>query len=179
MAVLGISGRCAGLAGLLRMVPAPLRHRAAELLPEPEPEPEVIRGPRVPKEYLGEQATKDSVIEAYNNTHKIREELEYWGYLKGKRMSRPGDKDSKGVQIYDDSNTSLHWSTHDQLYSKHAHTPFSVRCIYDFQGNVGRAVRAVALEMGMAYDQQPLVLPEDITAEQRGEIGIQFLIGGR
>lgn len=151
----------------------------AAMLPEPEPEPEVVREPRMPRQYLGEQATKDSVIEAYNSSQKIREELEHWGYFKGKRMSRQGDKDSKGVQIYDDSNTSLHWSTHDQLYSKHAHTPFSVRCIYEFQGNVGRAVRAVALEMGMAYDQQPLVLPEDITAEQRGEIGIQFLMGGR
>ncbi len=151
----------------------------AAMLPEVEAEPTPVREPRMPSRYLGEQATSESVIETYNSTHKIREELEYWGYLAGKRMSRPGDKDSKGVQIYEDSNTSLHWSTHDQLYSKHAHTPFSVRCIYDFQGNVGRAVRAVALEMGIAYDQQPLVLPEGVTAAERAEIGIQFLMGGR
>jgi DNA-binding MarR family transcriptional regulator len=136
----------------------------AALLPQPEPTPEPAPKPEgktiplQPHTYVGE-----SVIDAYNETVRIEDALEAQRYTRqGDRYSRPGDPESKGVQILRDSNRSLHWSSNDPLYSEHARTPFDVLCVCEFDGDVKAAVREAAKRLGMdrpyvSIDHRPML----------------------
>lgn len=86
---------------------------------------------------------RDLIISTFNRLMSVRKLLLDYGYTEGDgRMSRPGDKDSKGVIVHA-NNTSVHWSSHDPLYSEHARTPFDVWSYYACDGNDQDAYRTL------------------------------------
>lgn len=97
----------------------------------------------------------ESVIEAYNNRHRIEAVLEAHGYTQERagRYVRPGGERSSVIIL---DGRSIHYNPADPLYSEaagggqHAHTPFSAFCTLGHGGDVRAAVRAAARELGMA-----------------------------
>lgn len=99
----------------------------------------------------------DSVIDAYNAKHSIEAVLTHYGYTKahGVRWSRPGDKDSAGVEVIKGQNKTYHYSSNDPLDSDshgdhQPRAPFDYLLHFDHRGDYKAAVKAAALEMGMA-----------------------------
>lgn len=99
----------------------------------------------------------ESVIDAYNAKHGIEAVLTHYGYTKahGGRWSRPGDKDSAGVEVIKGQNKTYHYSSNDPLDSDSAgehqpRAPFDYFLHFDHRGDYKAAVKAAALEMGMA-----------------------------
>ena len=92
----------------------------------------------------------DSVIFAYNATHRITDVLLTNGYTQhGDRLMRPGGEGLPGVVIDTADNKSRHWSHNDAMYSVYWRRPFDVFCTYENGGNLNRAVAAAAAELGM------------------------------
>jgi hypothetical protein len=156
-----------------------------DLLPPPPAILETPREARLPAEFARTQYSDDSVIDTYNKERNIREELLRYGYIpvkgnpKSNRMSRPGDKDSRGVEVFDHMNVSRHWSSNDDLVNKRTRTPFSLRLELDYGGNKAWAVYEIARELGMAYDQQESRVPTDLTPEERVNLAYRYLKGGK
>jgi len=99
----------------------------------------------------------DSVIDAYNAKHGIEAVLTHYGYTKahGGRWSRPGDTDSAGVEVIKGQNKTYHYSSNDPLDSDshgdhQPRAPFDYLLHFDHRGDYKAAVKAAALEMGMA-----------------------------
>jgi hypothetical protein len=98
----------------------------------------------------------DSVIDAYNAQHSIEEVLTQYGYTKahGGRWSRPGDKDSAGVEVIKGQNKTYHYSSNDPLDSDSGaghqpRSPFDYFLHFDHRGDYKSAVKAAALDLGM------------------------------
>ena len=106
------------------------------------------------------------VAMAYNEAHTIADELRAVGYTDAghNRMSRPGDANSKGIQINPHKNGSFHHSSNDPLYGQHLQRPFDVRRVYDFGGDPETAVAALALDLGI---MSPAALANVIAAARR------------
>lgn len=117
------------------------------------------------------------VIGQFNERNSIRALLLRNGYTDcgHGRLSRPGKGDSGGVAVLDSDNVSFHWSTNDPLYATNGQnsplpwTPFGVFCELEHAGDLKAAVRAAALELGIAYEQQPPAQPER-TPEQAAQV---------
>lgn len=87
------------------------------------------------------QAKNDSLVSLFNASFKVRDLLRMYGFSdQGDRMSRPGEPDSKGVEIDEATNRSRHWSGNDPLHDPHWQTPFSIWCKMEF-GNVFATAR--------------------------------------
>lgn len=98
----------------------------------------------------------ESVIDAYNTKHSIEAVLTHYGYTKahGGRWSRPGDKDSAGVEIIKGQNKTYHYSSNDPLdsdsHGEHQpRAPFDYFLHFEHKGDYKAAVKAAALELGM------------------------------
>ena len=90
------------------------------------------------------QAKKDSLLSLFNAAIPQRDLLRAEGYSdQGDRMSRPGEPESKGVEIDTATNRSRHWSGNDPLYDPHWQTPFSVFCRLHHNGNFAAARQAL------------------------------------
>ncbi|KPV54650.1 hypothetical protein SE17_02525 [Kouleothrix aurantiaca] len=102
-------------------------------------------------------ANQDSVIDRYNAQTDVREVLRRFGYADAfsNRMHRPGrgTHSVPSVHIGDD-NRSFHHSNNDELRDGFWHTPFSVRCKFEFGDDARAAVRAIAAELGMVVQPE-------------------------
>lgn len=96
------------------------------------------------------------VAMAYNANHTIADELRNAGYTDTghNRMSRPGDTNSKGIQINPHKNGSYHHSSNDPLFGPHLQRPFDVRRVYDFDGDPEATAEGLAPEVGMMTPAQ-------------------------
>ena len=96
------------------------------------------------------------VAMAYNAAHTITDELRDAGYTDAghNRMSRPGDNNSKGIQVNPQKNGSYHHSSNDPLFGPHLQRPFDVRRVYDFDGDPEATAEALAPEVGMMTPAQ-------------------------
>lgn len=97
-----------------------------------------------------------SVIDTFNERYDVVQMLEKNGYRRiGTRMIRPNAENTSepGVQLFASEKNgrlvSYHWSTNDPLNDGHAHDAFSVFCHFAHGGDVSKAVRAAALELGL------------------------------
>lgn len=100
----------------------------------------------------------ESVIDAYNAKYGIEAVLTHYGYTKahGGRWSRPGDKDSAGVEVIKGQNKTYHYSSNDPLDSDshgdhQPRGPFDYLLHFDHRGDYKAAVKAAAFEMGMVH----------------------------
>ncbi len=85
-------------------------------------------------------AKNDSLISLFNASFKVRDFLRMYGYTDhGDRMSRPGEPESKGIEIDEANNRSRHWSSNDPLYDPHWQTPFSIWCKLEFDNDFATA----------------------------------------
>lgn len=115
----------------------------------------------------------DLIITTFNRLVDVKSLLLSYGYTNGgDRLSRPGDKESKGVVIHADTNTSLHWSSHDALHSEHARTPFDIWCYYACQGDAQVAYQALrdGLFATLRLWVRTTSFSELIPAERRTEV---------
>jgi hypothetical protein len=114
----------------------------------------------VTEDHLASTATggkSGGVIEHFNQAYTITTILERNSYRQERtgRYIRPGGERSS-ILIVDGK--SLHYNTNDPLYSEapggkpHAHTAFSAYCTLEHSGDVKRAVKAAAQELGIAHD---------------------------
>lgn len=103
-----------------------------------------------------------SVIETYNASHTINEELERHGYARAatNRYIRPGGKSGSVVIL--DGMHSYHFSVNDALHDGHKHDAFSVYCQLDHNNDIRGAVKEAAKALGM-----PLSL--DLAQSARGQ----------
>lgn len=97
------------------------------------------------------------VIDAYNKTRRIDDELRAHGYQDAAhgRLIRPNaDTHSQPGVVLGDSdhvNMSFHHSSNDVLNDGYWHSPFDVRCMFDFHEDIKEAVAAIAVELGIDY----------------------------
>lgn len=111
--------------------------------------------PEVVRQYTQSQRRSDiapgeSVIDNYNASTDIRAVLPQYGYTDaGDRMHRPMRDQTSEPSVTFKDNKSFHHSSNDGLSDGYWHTPFSVRLHYEFGGNLGKAVAAIAKELGM------------------------------
>jgi hypothetical protein len=91
------------------------------------------------------------VATAYNAANRITDELLTVGYTDAgdNRMSRPGDGNSKGIQLSPEKNASYHHSSNDPLFGAHLRRPFDVRTVYDFAGDYDAAAAALGPALGI------------------------------
>jgi len=64
------------------------------------------------------------------------------------------------------------------LYGKRTRTPFTLRLELDYYGNLKEAVRAIAVEMGMAHEQQALRIAIDMSSGDRIDLAFSYYAGG-
>lgn len=88
---------------------------------------------------------------AYNSQTMIVDELLAVGYTPADsgRMGRPGEIDSRSVQISPEKNGSYHHNSNDPLFGEHLRRPFEVRCIYHFGSDYEAAAVALGPALGL------------------------------
>jgi hypothetical protein len=99
-----------------------------------------------------------SVIDAYNDAHRISDVLARNGYTAARpgRYSRPGKPDSYGVAILERDNVSFHWSSNDPLHKTTPGgqpvpiDPFDAYALFEHGDDYGAAVKAAARSLGIA-----------------------------
>lgn len=96
-----------------------------------------------------------SVIEAYNNAHPIRDVLRSHGYAQsGLRMLRPNADatSTPGITFLEKDGREVCFahSSNDALSNGHTHDSFSIFATLEHGGDLRKAVRAAALELGLA-----------------------------
>jgi len=134
------------------------------LPPEPERNVHVeriIENSKPPKD-------KDSVIDAFNRSHCIRETLENNGYKKRRKneyvspYSHTAKQGGGGVTVFDEKNACYIHSASDPLhcFGKQLRGPFEFYRYYEHDGDYKRAVRAAAELLGMDYKSQPATLDD-------------------
>jgi putative DNA primase/helicase len=103
-----------------------------------------------------------SVIDAYNDAHRISDVLARNGYTAARpgRYSRPGKPDSYGVAILERDNVSFHWSSNDPLHKTTPGgqpvpiDPFDAYALFEHGDDYGAAVKAAARSLGIARAPQ-------------------------
>lgn len=124
------------------------RHRARNLCPwaQPEPEPEkpVPRGERLRRH------TGPSIIEAFNQAHDAVAILESHGYVKAgkRRWKSPNGHGIAGVVLLSDGKVFCHHKS-DPLGDDKAHDAFDLFVRFDHGGDIRAATRAAAQLLGM------------------------------
>lgn len=106
--------------------------------------------------------TNVSVIDTYNQRHKISETLSAQGYTKSAngRYSRPGKDDSLGVVVIERDNISFHWSSNDPLHKTNASgkplpiDPFDVYYTFGRYDNMSDAVKQAAKDLGLYREKK-------------------------
>lgn len=93
----------------------------------------------------------NSVIDIYNQT-PIDEVLRECGYtIIGSRARRPGGR-SLSVTIDRETNRSFHHNTNDGVHDGYWQRPFSLALYYHYGGDIRRAVRELADQLGISYE---------------------------
>jgi hypothetical protein len=125
-------------------------HDLLSACPWHKPEPKRSPKPREHKE------PSNSVIQAFNQAHDVRELLKKHGYEpKGTdRFIAPGSTSGlAGVKIFDDGRVYSHHGS-DPLADTHSHDAFSVFCILAHKGDTRAAVREAAKCLRMDRPQK-------------------------
>lgn len=133
--------------------------RNLDLMPYTSQELETVKAEKAQAKNRQRQYddTNVSVIDTYNQRHKIAEMLSTEGYTRGAngRYSRPGKDDSLGVVVIDRDNISFHWSSNDPLHKTNAGgkplpiDPFDVYYAFGRFDNMKEAVKQAARELGL------------------------------
>lgn len=107
------------------------------------------RRARSPERPLSAYAAR--VGAAYNSRNMIVDELLAVGYTPADsgRMGRPGEVDSRSVQLSTEKNGSFHHNSIDPLFGEHLRRPFDVRCVYQFGGDYEAAAVALGPSLGL------------------------------
>jgi replicative DNA helicase len=97
-----------------------------------------------------------SIIDAFNGSTTIDQELEARGYTRhGDRWKRPG---GRSLSVYVNEGRSFHHSSNDPLNDGYWHRPFDVFCALDHGGDCRAAVKAAAELLGLE-SRQPRQAP--------------------
>jgi predicted P-loop ATPase len=101
------------------------------------------------------------VIEAFNRAHRIEAALEHYGYepRAGRWLSPHSSTGMPGVWVQEGHNRAWNEHASDPLCSstsKHPVGPFDLFCYYDHAGDVAKACKAAAEELGL---NQPAARP--------------------
>jgi len=92
----------------------------------------------------------EGVIDRYNAAFSVRDVLAIFGYKDaGERMHRPGAERTSQPSVVIEKNRSFHHSSNDKLSDGYWHTPFDVRCQFEFGGDASAAVKVIAEELGL------------------------------
>ena len=121
------------------------KHRARNLCPWADPEPEVERQP--PRRARG--TTGPSIIAAFNEAHDVEAILEAHGYQRtGKRRWKsPNGHGVAGVVILPSGRVYCHHAS-DELGNGHAHDAFDLYRLFEHGGDYSRAVKHAVLSLG-------------------------------
>lgn len=120
------------------------RHRARNLCPWADPEPEPVAPPLRPVR----QHTGPSVIAEFNACHDAVSVLEAHGFTKvGKRWKSPNGHGVAGVVLLPSGKVYCHHAS-DDLADGRAHDAFDLFTQFEHGGNVRAAVRAASAMMG-------------------------------
>ena len=103
----------------------------------------------------------DSVIAMFNERTPVVSMMIEYGYtqsLHAGRWSRPGQKESSGVALFEKTNSTYNFSSNDPLDSNRdgkswARKPFDYLLEFGYGGNVREAVREAAIRLGISYTQ--------------------------
>jgi|HubBroStandDraft_1064217.scaffolds.fasta_scaffold37423_3 putative DNA primase/helicase len=122
------------------------KHRARNLCPWADPEPESIRPDR--REW--KPHTGPSVIRAFNEAHDAVAILEAHGYVRAgrKRWKSPHGHNMAGVVLLPNGRVYCH-HTSDPLGDEKAHDAFDLFALFDHGGDTRAAVRAAAQALGL------------------------------
>ena len=106
----------------------------------------------------------DSVIDTYNNAHGIEEALAQYGYKRqGKRWLSPHSKTKlPGVIVWPQNNKCFIHHASDPLCSDESGQPigpFDLFAYYEHGGDMKKAAKAAAEQLGMQRKPQPPALP--------------------
>ncbi len=122
----------------------------------------------------GAYAGRRDVITVVNEILNVGRVLERYGYMQeaNGRYSHPDAYSGSGVSIR--NNRSIHHSTNDRLHHdneldgthapidvKRTRTPFDVICAYSFNGSRARAVKELAVKLGITYQGRRDDTPSD------------------
>ncbi|MDP9764897.1 bifunctional DNA primase/polymerase [Deinococcus enclensis] len=106
-------------------------------------------------------ADGESVVDAYNARHGIKDALAAAGYtpFTATRWTRPGtDASPGGVHLLQDKRgrlCSYHHSSNDLMNDGHLHDPFDLYVAYEHGGDFSRAVKAAARDLGIKPPERP------------------------
>jgi putative DNA primase/helicase len=123
------------------------KHRARNLCPWADPEPEAAPPP--PRRASRER-TGPSVIAAFNDAHDAVSILESHGYVRAgkKRWKSPNGHGVAGVVVLPSGKVFCHHQS-DDLGNGHAHDAFDLFRLFDHSGDYHSAVKAAAQVLGM------------------------------
>jgi len=123
------------------------KHRARNLCPWAEPEPEPARHPPRPHR----ERTGPSVIDAFNDAHDVVAILESNGYVRAgkQRWKSPNGHNLAGVILLRDGKKIRCYHTSDPLGDEKACDAFDLYAHFDHGGDVRAAVKAAAHLLGL------------------------------